>query len=219
LRFYAVARLSVKTVSERRVKRRCAEFILLFGGVCLLSKGVWNVASYHAFQSHPEWFQKTSSQQSSRLASSPALLPVTLHSSNNLENLTNLHVLGKLEVVRLGMSVLVIEGDDEKQLGLAAGHLSGTAALGEKGNAVIAGHRDSAFWPLRKIRVGDRVRLRAAKTYEYVVNSVRVVSPDDVSVLQGGNDKRALTLVTCYPFRYFGTAPKRFIVQATIPHT
>ena len=117
------------------------------------------------------------------------------------------------------MSVLVVEGDDEEKLRLAAGHLSGTAMLGAQGNAVVAGHRDTSFWPLRKIRIGDRVRVRAMKSYEYVVNSIQVVSADDVSVLEGGNRTRTLTLVTCYPFRYFGTAPKRFIVKATIPQT
>lgn len=116
------------------------------------------------------------------------------------------------------MSVIVVEGDDEAKLGLAAGHMTGTASFGEKGNAVVAGHRDTAFWPLRKIRLGDRIRIRSGRTYEYIVSSIRVVGPNDVSVLRG-NEKRLLTLVTCYPFRYIGSAPKRLIVQANISAT
>ncbi len=201
------------------MKRRSAEFILLFAGACLLVKGGWNLANYAAFQSHPEWYLKSVRQASAAMDSPKALLPIALHPPHGLEDITDLQVLGKLEVPRLGMSVLVVEGDDEKKLGLAAGHLSGTATLGQNGNAVVAGHRDTSFWPLRKIRLGDRVRIRSGKTYEYVVSSVRIVSADDVSVLRGNPDKRTLTMVTCYPFRYFGSAPKRFIVQATMPRS
>ncbi len=196
------------------MKRHCAEVLLLLGGACFLAKGGWDRLSYAAFQSHPEWFSK----EASRVVPDPgaASLPISLRSLNPLQDLKALHVLGKLEVPRLGMSVLVVEGDDDAKLGLAAGHMPGTAAWGERGNAVVAGHRDTAFWPLRKIKLGDRVRIRADKTYVYVVSSIRVVSPDDVGVLRG-TDKRMLTLVTCYPFRHIGSAPKRLIVQAILP--
>lgn len=182
--------------------------------------------NYAAFQSHPEWFSRPAAAISPQTDPSSlqaertdASLSITSRSPSDLHALTGLHVLGKLEVRRLGMSVLVVEGDDEYKLGLAAGHLSDTAALGAKGNAVIAGHRDTSFWPLRKIRIGDRVRIRAGKSYEYIVSSVRVVDPEDVSVLRGNPDEKTLTMVTCYPFRYFGSAPKRFIVQAVLSST
>lgn len=196
------------------MKRRYAEILLLSASACLLAKGGWNLLNYTAFQRHPEWFSRPASR--AVLADRGSLLPVSVHSSTALDNIKDLQVLGRLEVPRLGMSVLVVEGDDEAKLSLAAGHMVGTASLGAVGNAVVAGHRDTAFWPLRKIRLGDQVRIRTARTYEYVVSSIRVVSPDDVSVLRS-NDKRMLTLVTCYPFRYIGSAPKRLIVQAIIP--
>ena len=189
-------------------KRRYAELILVVAGASLLIKGGWDLANYTAFQSHPEWFVHATKP------SSP-LLPISVRSNGGLNNLSDLQVLGRVEVPRLGMSVLVVEGDNEEKLGLAAGHMPGSAALGQSGNAVIAGHRDTSFWPLRKIRIGDRVRVRSSRTYEYIVNDVRIVKPDDVSVLSNTKQK-TLTLVTCYPFRYFGSAPQRFIVQATI---
>ncbi len=113
------------------------------------------------------------------------------------------------------MSVLVVEGDDEDSLSLAAGHVPGTAGLGGLGNAVVAGHRDTLFRPLRKIKAGDRIRICAGKTFEYVVDDVRIVNPDDVSVLRDRHEG-ILTLITCYPFRYSGDAPKRYIVQAKL---
>jgi LPXTG-site transpeptidase (sortase) family protein len=197
------------------VKRRHAEFLLALGGACLIIKGGWALANYAAFQSHPEWYSRAPKQALLNSADTGALLPLLFHAPNDLSGVASLHVLGKLEIPRLAMYVLVVEGDDEQKLGLAAGHLSGTPGFGQMGNTVVAGHRDTSFWPLRKIRIGDRVRVRAGRTDEYVVSSVRIVNPDDLSVL-GNTDKRTLTMVTCYPFRYFGSAPKRFIVQAIL---
>lgn len=201
------------------MKRRLAESFLLIGGAFLLIKGSWNVASYNTFQKHPDWFVNQASLIPANNVGAGEILPIARHVSNALGDLANVHVLGKLEVPRLGLSVLVVEGADEKKLGLAAGHLPDTAALGDEGNAVVAGHRDTTFWPLRKTKVGDRVRVRTTKTFDYVVTSVRVVNPDDMSVLTSSSDKHILTIVTCYPFRYFGSAPKRFIVQAELPRT
>jgi sortase A len=113
----------------------------------------------------------------------------------------------------LGLSVLVADGDDADTLRVAAGHVSGTALPGAKGNAVLAGHRDTAFRALRGIRRGDLVRFESGRTYEYVVECTRIVRPEDTDVLRASSDSR-LTMITCYPFRYVGNAPKRFIVQA-----
>ena len=72
-----------------------------------------------------------------------------------------------------------------------------------------------AFRPLRDIHLGDEVRVDSGKTYRYIVSETRIVSPEDVSVLQS-EDKAELTLITCYPFNYLGSAPKRFVVQAQL---
>ncbi len=115
----------------------------------------------------------------------------------------------------MGLSVLVVDGNEEQGLSVAAVHLAGTAAIGEPGNAVIAGHRDTAFWPLRNVRVGDLIRLRAAKSHTYTVRSIQIVGPDDIAILQSGREA-TLTLVTCYPFHHVGSAPKRFVVRAQL---
>lgn len=119
----------------------------------------------------------------------------------------------KILVPRLGMAVLVVEGDNEESLALGAGHVSGSAGIGEQGNVVIAGHRDMAFRVLQDIKVGDEVRVEADKTYKYIVNRVRIVEPDDVSVLRD-EGRAELTLITCYPFSFVGFAPQRYVVQA-----
>jgi sortase A len=122
--------------------------------------------------------------------------------------------LGLLEVPRLGLSTIVVEGDDPYSLLVGAGHLPETPLPWLDGNSVIAGHRDTDFRPLRRIREGDMIRFRAADTaIDYVVRETTIVAPTDVTVLRP-TSRSVLTLITCYPFTYIGPAPKRFIVRA-----
>lgn len=89
-----------------------------------------------------------------------------------------------------------------------------TAEPGETGNVVLGGHRDTFFRPLRGIRRGDRITVTTTTgKYRYRVDWTRVVNPEQTELLQPTPDP-ALTLVTCYPFRYVGAAPQRFIVRA-----
>lgn len=124
-------------------------------------------------------------------------------------------VFGRIEIPRLGVTAIVREGADEGTLARAVGLIPGAAHPGQSGNTVLAGHRDTFFRPLRKIRVNDRIRLRVpGDVYEYRVAETRVVSPEETDVLQSRGYEE-LTLVTCYPFRFIGPAPERFIVKAT----
>jgi sortase A len=124
-------------------------------------------------------------------------------------------LLGRIEIPRLRMSAIVRTGDDEATLQKAVGLVAGTPRPGEGGNTALAGHRDTFFRPLQKIKVDDRIRLVVPPhTYEYRVDSLQVVEPHEVSVLDSTGIEE-LTLVTCYPFRYIGPAPDRFIVKAT----
>jgi sortase A len=119
-----------------------------------------------------------------------------------------------LQIPRLHVDVAVLEGVDDKTLGLAAGHLPDSAAIGSMGNAVIAGHRDTALRALQNIRAGDRIDIvSGGQRYSYDVKTTRIVDPSDVSVL-APSDKAVLTIVTCYPFYVLGSAPQRFIVRA-----
>lgn len=122
---------------------------------------------------------------------------------------------GRIEIPRLGVAAIVREGADEGTLSRAVGLVPGSARPGESGNMVLAGHRDTFFRPLRKLKLNDRIRLVApSHIYEYRVESLRVVTPEETSVLDSRGVEE-LTLVTCYPFRFLGPAPDRFIVSAT----
>jgi sortase A len=113
-----------------------------------------------------------------------------------------------LEIPRLNMSVMVMEGDADDILRLGAGHVPGTPLA-------IAGHRETFFRPLKDIRRYDQIRFTTPDgTKEYRVVSTKIVGPRDMSVLENKSDD-TMTLITCYPFYYIGPAPQRFIVEAT----
>ncbi len=124
--------------------------------------------------------------------------------------------IGRLEAPSVDLAATVIEGSDDATLNRAAGHIENTALPGQPGNIGIAGHRDTIFRPLRKLRVGDSLTLASRdRVYTYRVTGTRVVAPDDIAVLDPA-DHPTLTLVTCYPFTFIGHAPKRFIVFADL---
>jgi len=123
-------------------------------------------------------------------------------------------VLGVLLVPRLGLKVIVVQGDSAANLRRAVGHLSTSALPGEWGNVALAGHRDTFFRPLRNAQVGDEIDFTTAQQrFLYVVDSIQIVAPNDIEVLEATTG-RHLTLITCYPFYFVGPAPKRFIVHA-----
>jgi sortase A len=122
--------------------------------------------------------------------------------------------LGEIQIARLGLSAVVVQGDSAAILRLGVGHLAETALPGHAGNVVLAGHRDTFFRPLNRVRVGDEITLKTeAGAFRYRVESTSVVRPSDVQVLRP-TDQPTLTLITCYPFSYIGSAPNRFIVRA-----
>ena len=123
--------------------------------------------------------------------------------------------IGEIRVDRIGLRTVITQGESDAILALGAGHLADTPWLGESGNVVLAGHRDTVFRPLEHIRTGDLIQVTAdASTTRYVVTSTKIVEPTDLSVLDA-SDGNTLTLITCFPFVYVGHAPHRFIVRAT----
>jgi len=125
-------------------------------------------------------------------------------------------LIGRIAIDRIGLSAIVAEGVGADTLRRAVGHMPGTPFPGEPGNAVLAGHRDTFFRTLKGIRKGDTIHLAIPEgRYDYVVDSMKVVTPNHVELLKATKSP-TLTLITCYPFRYIGRAPKRFVVRATL---
>src|ERR1700730_3807260 len=119
---------------------------------------------------------------------------------------------GKISIPRIGLSAMIAEGDDESTLRQAVGHIPGTAAPWGAGNVALAGHRDTFFRGLSRVRLDDVIVLETPQgTYRYQVVRITVVDPRHVEFLR--TSESDLTLVTCYPFHYVGPAPQRYVVQ------
>ena len=175
---------------------RAAHYILLTGGILGLGYAAYVVVDARVYQAIEE-----SSLPDVRPAQGPRIVAEG-------------DVIGEMEVPRLGLKTIFVQGDSPRILRRAVGHLPATALPGEAGNVALAGHRDTVFRPLRGIQPGDAITIKTPDgEFEYQVESTEVVWPSDVQVLQPSREN-TLTLVTCFPFYYVGPAPKRFIVHA-----
>ncbi|MDP1571055.1 MAG: class D sortase [Vicinamibacterales bacterium] len=122
--------------------------------------------------------------------------------------------VGEVRIDRLGLDAMVVHGSSSSTLRRAVGHLPGTAWPGDEGNVVLAGHRDTFFRALKDVRTGDTISLRTARgMFTYIVEATSVVPPTAVEVL-APTAEPTLTLITCFPFTWLGSAPDRFIVRA-----
>lgn len=122
-------------------------------------------------------------------------------------------LVGRIEIPRLKLSAVIFEGTDDRTLDRGVGHLPGSPTPGERGNLVLAGHRDTFFAPLKNIREGDEIDVTGPEGLSrYRVEFTQIVAPEATEVLRSTGGA-TLTLITCYPFRYVGNAPDRFIVR------
>lgn len=178
-----------------RIFIRCVQYIFFFAGVGALTYVAFVVVRAKIFQAD----QSRQLEHAAKLDQRP--LPEGFP-------------IATVKIPRIGIETIVVQGDSEKILSLAVGHIPGTALPGQPGNMVLAGHRDTFFRSLRNIRVGDRIVIESPEgSIDYQVESASVVAPTDLSVLRNAGTKE-LTLITCYPFSWIGSAPDRFVVRA-----
>jgi sortase A len=124
--------------------------------------------------------------------------------------------LAVLRIQKIHLEVPLFDGTDDPVLNRGVGRIIGTAQVGQTGNLGIAGHRDGFFRGLKDVVLGDALELDTTSgTQTYIIDSIKLVTPDDVSVLRN-EPTSALTLVTCYPFYFVGSAPQRYIVHASL---
>lgn len=120
-----------------------------------------------------------------------------------------------LRIPAVDLELPVFYGTEEVNLTRGAGIIEGTAPLGADGNTGIAAHRDGYFRALKDVSVGDALLVETLSgSHDYRIDELLIVYPEDVHVLDP-TDESVITLVTCYPFYYTGSAPQRFIVRAS----
>jgi sortase A len=175
---------------------RAVSYLFLAVGILALGYAGYVIVDAHAYQAY---------EQSKFESVSPTHAPYLLVEGG---------VIGEIQVPRLHLKAIVVQGSSNTILRRAVGHIPETALPGEQGNVALAGHRDTFFRPLRNIRLGDAITLKTPDgAFQYVVESTAVVAAREVGVLTS-SDGRTLTLITCFPFNYIGSAPNRFVVRA-----
>ena len=182
---------------------RLASYFFLAVGLLALGYSVYVVVDAHAYQAFElSKFEATLGKGTggSQLTPPPPLVEGG--------------VIGEIQVPRLHLKAIVVQGDSHTILRRAVGHIPETALPGTPGNVALAGHRDTFFRPLRNIKIGDSISLKTtAGDFQYLVESTQVVSASQIEVLNATTG-RTLTLITCFPFDYLGPAPNRFVVRA-----
>jgi sortase A len=206
------------------------ERILLGIGLTLL--GIWALSQIHrivAARSAIEQYQaKIQSPKNTTLSIDPVSgspVEFRLWSPNRVtaykESLTEKKDLpvALLRIPSINLEVPIFDGTDELTLNRGIGRIEGTAQIGKVGNIGLAGHRDGFFRGLKDIHTGDSIELVLPdRTDQYVVGQTEIVTPDDTQVL-AQTSAPTLTLVTCFPFYYVGSAPQRFIVTAALKNS
>ncbi len=198
--------------SSKRLRRVLLWLERLLLVVAVLTLGYYTYVSAEAYL-----YQAYENRELDAILSSAAPPPAATGAARAPRaRLARGETVGRVEIPRLGVSVVVRSGSDARTLQLAVGHIPGTALPGDPGNVGLAGHRDTFFRRLRDIRPDDEIVVTTAEgAFTYLVERTVVVEPEDVWVLDPTNTP-TLTLVTCYPFTYFGSAPQRFIVRAAL---
>jgi len=185
---------------------RFAQRFFLVGGFVTLAYAGGALAYAELYQRYESWkFEQTAVAGEPAYGAAIVAQPIDLSEGD---------LIGKLEIPRVGISVIVLHGVEDGTLRLGAGHVPGTPRPGQEGNAVLAAHRDTFFRKLEGVRAGDRVQFSNGRdAFAYIVESTEIVEPDDTRVMESHGVKE-LTLISCFPFYFVGAAPHRFIVHA-----
>jgi sortase A len=134
--------------------------------------------------------------------------------SNGEDNNGPARVIGQLKIPDLGMTVPILSGIADGDLVRGVGHIPGSGNAGGLGNMAVAGHRDTFFRPLRRVKPGMITVVNSSLgSYRYQVDRTEIITPEQLKILDIG-DQPQLTMITCYPFNFIGAAPKRFVVIA-----
>jgi sortase A len=191
--------------------RKWLSLALCAVGIGLLA--YWAAVTIDAYLFQRQLTQRLETTISPDSVASDSLSSVPEVASSTRREADTSGLIGRFEIPRLGISAMVTEGVTRQALGRGIGHVPGTAFPGERGNVGLAAHRDTYFRRLKGVAQGDRVRLDTPDgVFSYEVEWAQVVNPDRVDLLRD-TGRRALTLVTCYPFNWVGSAPQRFVVR------
>lgn len=181
---------------------RFAAKIIIIIGLCFIGYSGFNI-----WDSKQK--QKASLQRAEEIASNNSSTKVFSYDPKVGDE------IGVLALPRLNETLPIIEGVDEDELAKGVGHYKGTALPSENGQIVLSGHRDTVFRRLGELEIGDELEVKMPYgQYTYIIEKTEIVPADDVTVIRPDTKGELLTVTTCYPFRYIGDAPDRYIINA-----
>ena len=218
---------------ERNQTLRILQWILIVGGLVLV--GFWvgaRLSGWFGGKTEIQRFENARAEAVANAVAEVTPVPIARDLSMDLPVDTSLWAedrideyelsldhdfdapLAILRIPRINLEVAVLHGTTELALNRGVGHIAGTPLPGEGGNIGIAGHRDGYFRGLKDVVVGDLIEMETlTASQDYTITELLLVDPPDVWVLEP-TENPSITLVTCYPFYYAGSAPQRYIVRA-----
>lgn len=123
--------------------------------------------------------------------------------------------VGTLYIPRLEREIPIIEGTDEEELKHGVGHYKDTGYPGENKQILLSGHRDTVFRQFGDLEHGDEFHVKMEHgTFIYEIKDHEIVSADNTTVIDPSREDEYLTVSTCYPFSFIGSAPDRYVLYA-----
>jgi len=187
--------------------------LLFLFGFYLTSTNVYKMAKAYIIykQTDDKWHHQLDEQATKKLTDKQ----VSLYSRQPKVG----EQIGTLEIPTIHSTLPIYEGTDEDELEQGIGHYAKSVLPGENDNSVLAGHRDTIFRHLGEVKIDDKLIVStSAGTFTYKVRKIRIVDKDDRTVIVP-KPRATLTVSTCYPFRYIGPAPQRYVLIANLVHT
>lgn len=182
--------------------------ILIAVGVLFIGIGVWNIV-----ESHMKTGQ--SLEKAKELLGEPAEAKAPNPKDGNPYKPKFGDAAGILVFPTLEAELPIVEGTSPDDLEKGVGHYKGSYYPEEHGQIVLSGHRDTVFRRTGELKIGDPIKLRLPYgDFTYKIIKTKIVDKDDRSIITLQHEKEELILTTCYPFRYVGNAPKRYIIYA-----
>jgi sortase A len=185
---------------EATMGRKLAIFIMAIGLACLIYGG-WQLFL-------------TSTLQKQSLTEAREITGEQVSSPEDFQaNMGD--VIGILEIPKLEAELPIVSGTDEDELDRGVGHYTSTVLPGQNDQILLSGHRDTVFRDMGRLEIGDDLTVHMPYgSYTYRIVDTEIVDANDTSVIRSTAPDEVLTLSTCYPFNFIGSAPERYIIYA-----
>lgn len=180
---------------------------IIFAGAVFIGIGGWQII-------HTNMQTKETLAEAKQIVAKPAN-PIGHDNGEKNKPAVIGDTLGILAIPRVNAELPIVEGTDANDLAKGVGHYRDSSLPGEQGQMVLSGHRDTVFRRLGELKIGDSLIVKMPKgSYTYQITHMKIVDNTDTNIITLQKKEEELILTTCYPFRYIGNAPKRYIIYA-----